>query len=122
MRHEDDESAFEVRNAPGGYEVSLERPGLKARYRLATAREPLAQFAQRLLEALEQKRRVAEIDGPTDGKLRLAATLAPGEEGELLLVALAREGSAGEETEMEYVRFASRGQMADFAEALLGLR
>jgi len=121
LTHEDDESALTVRGAPAGYEVAIQRPGLKAPYRLAAPREALSGFAQSLLEALESKRRLAEVEGPSDGKLRLAATVAPGEEGELLLLMLAREGGKGDELEAEYVRFASRAQMADFAEALLGL-
>jgi hypothetical protein len=120
LTHEDDESALSVREAPGGYELSIARSGLKTPYRLVAARERLADFAERLVAALDAKRRLVEVDGPGDGKITLRATVAPGEDGELLLLMLARPGG-GDEAEMEYVRFASRDQMADFAEALLGL-
>lgn len=121
LTHEDDESALAVRQAPGGYEVAIARAGLKVPYRLVARRDALAAFAQEIVEALESKRRLAEVRGPSDGKLRLAATVAPGEESELLMLMLAREGGKGDELEAEYVRFASRSQMAGFAEALLGL-
>lgn len=118
LTHEDDESALSVRRAPAGYEVQIQRPGLKVPYRLAASRADLVAFAQDLLEALEGKRRLAEVEGPGDGKLSLRATVAPGEDAELLLLMLAREGSKGDELEAEYVRFASRDQMSGFAEAL----
>lgn len=121
LTHEDDESTLTLRAAPTGYEVAITRPGLKAHYRLVAPREEIAAFAERVLEVLETKKRIADVDGPTDGKLALGATVAPGDEGELLLVLLARQASGGDEMEAEFVRFASRAQMADFAEALLGL-
>jgi hypothetical protein len=118
LTHEDDESTLTLRHAPGGLEVAITRAGLRARYALVAAKPDLARFAQDLLDGLDAGHRLVEVAGPAEGKTRLAATAAPGEDGELLLVMLARE-SPGDEMEAEFVRFASRAQMAAFAEELL---
>lgn len=118
LRHEDDESALDLRPATGGLELAITRPGLRARYAMVVTKPALASFAQEVLDGLDEGKRLVEVAGPSDGKLRLQATAAPGEEGDLLMLMLAREGK-GEELEAEYVRFASRAQMAMFAEDLL---
>lgn len=120
LTHEDDESLLSVTRAPSGLALDITRPGLKARYRVVAPLPELRRFAEELIDGLESKRRLVEVAGPTEGALHLAATAAPGEDGELLLLMIAKEAK-GEELEAEYVRFASRGQMVDFAQALLSL-
>lgn len=120
LTHEDDESLLSVRPAPAGYELAITRPGLKAKYRVTASRAALFEFAQSLLDGLESNKRLVEVSGPEEGALHLAATVAPGEEGELLLLMIAKQAK-GEELEAEYVRFSNRAQMAELAEAILQL-
>jgi hypothetical protein len=119
LTHEDDESALHVRDAGAGLQIEVIRPGLKVPYRITLARDEARGFALEVLEALDSPKRFADIPGPTEGPIGIHAMIAPEDDQEMLMLMLVRGGSKGDEMETEFVKFASRDQMAGFLDDLV---
>lgn len=119
--HEDPEGALLVLPSPIGYTLAIRGASRGAPFEVKLTKEDLKGWVQEVLDAVDSSRRVADVRGPSDGKHRVSALIAPGDEGEDLMVMIVREGVKGDEAEMELVHFSNRDHLGQWAEDVLVL-
>jgi hypothetical protein len=121
LDHEDAESRLTVRTKPPGAEIAIERRGARP-WRMTAPLDALREWAAQAEETIAEAARVADVPGPSDGRLVLKALVFPGEGGrEDIMVMLQRVGAGGDEAEAEFVRFASRRQVLSFLARLAAI-